>query len=280
MSGYLLRMAASVLKPGGAIHPVLGSVYASSPIEMGGEEAAEQSSGRALERQVPALSPRHEVVPLPLQPEPAATTRLDHGEPQDAMRVDAPPLVDVPRLDDASDERTVEPARVSFQPLVKAAQKVEEPEEILAVTPKKAILVASEVERMAPIAQPGAWQIPAQPKPGQEVLGTPPGEMPRQETVVVHEVASKEHYRPLVPQLANQAIQRPAQTFPAVARKAGKRELPIREAKAERQSDEIQIHIGRIEVVAAPPAPVRVESKPESKSPSLGDYLKLRHGRS
>jgi hypothetical protein len=32
-------------------------------------------------------------------------------------------------------------------------------------------------------------------------------------------------------------------------------------------------------VVAAPPAPVRVEPRQARPSPNLGDYLKRRHGR-
>ncbi len=48
---------------------------------------------------------------------------------------------------------------------------------------------------------------------------------------------------------------------------------------AEREPDEIQIHIGRIEVTATPPAPARPAAKPMRKTPTLDDYLKRRHGR-
>ncbi|HTT63299.1 MAG TPA: hypothetical protein VMG35_15700 [Bryobacteraceae bacterium] len=43
-----------------------------------------------------------------------------------------------------------------------------------------------------------------------------------------------------------------------------------------RKADEIQIHIGRIEVTAMPPAPPRPASKPSRASLNLGDYLKGR----
>jgi hypothetical protein len=46
-----------------------------------------------------------------------------------------------------------------------------------------------------------------------------------------------------------------------------------------READEIQIHIGRIEVTAVPPAPARPAPVPNRKSPSLDDYLKRRPGR-
>lgn len=47
-----------------------------------------------------------------------------------------------------------------------------------------------------------------------------------------------------------------------------------RSREAERQPDEIQIHIGRIEVTAAPPPVSRPHSRPTRKTLSLDDYLK------
>jgi hypothetical protein len=62
---------------------------------------------------------------------------------------------------------------------------------------------------------------------------------------------------------------------------AGKKEaraLAGRSGMPAREPDEIQIHIGRIEVTAAPPAPVRLAPKPAPKSLDLGSYLKRRGG--
>jgi hypothetical protein len=43
--------------------------------------------------------------------------------------------------------------------------------------------------------------------------------------------------------------------------------------------DEIQIHIGRVEVIAMPPAPARTApAKPSRQAPSLNDYLRRRDG--
>lgn len=55
-----------------------------------------------------------------------------------------------------------------------------------------------------------------------------------------------------------------------------RRDVPRRLELPEREPDEIQIHIGRIEVVAVPPAPARAEAKPPHKSLNLDDYLKRR----
>jgi hypothetical protein len=48
---------------------------------------------------------------------------------------------------------------------------------------------------------------------------------------------------------------------------------------AAREAEEINIHIGRIEVTAAAPAPARAAAAPPRKSPSLDDFLKRRPGR-
>jgi hypothetical protein len=45
-------------------------------------------------------------------------------------------------------------------------------------------------------------------------------------------------------------------------------------AQRGREADEIQIHIGRIEVTAVPPAPARPAALPVRKSVKLEEYLK------
>lgn len=51
-------------------------------------------------------------------------------------------------------------------------------------------------------------------------------------------------------------------------------------ASPSRPSDEIEIHIGRIEVTAVHPTPMRTApAKPPRRAPSLDDYLKRRDGR-
>jgi hypothetical protein len=48
---------------------------------------------------------------------------------------------------------------------------------------------------------------------------------------------------------------------------------------AVREPDEIQIHIGRIEVTAVPPAPAPPAAKPQRNVPSLDEYLRRRDRR-
>jgi hypothetical protein len=58
------------------------------------------------------------------------------------------------------------------------------------------------------------------------------------------------------------------------------RMVPPRGYPARAEPDEIQIHIGRIEVVAMPPTPAPAASaKPQRWTPSLDEYLRRRDGR-
>jgi hypothetical protein len=50
-------------------------------------------------------------------------------------------------------------------------------------------------------------------------------------------------------------------------------------ARSQPEPDEIQIHIGRIEVTAVQQAPARPVARPSRKAPSLDDYLNRRGGR-
>lgn len=55
--------------------------------------------------------------------------------------------------------------------------------------------------------------------------------------------------------------------------------LPAPYVQHERKADDIQIHIGRIEVIAATPAPIRQATPPARKGTSLDEYLGSRNGR-
>ena len=90
------------------------------------------------------------------------------------------------------------------------------------------------------------------------------------------------HYPPLV--LERSAPRSTPQALPAPpTRSAGRTDSTRGLARQQRppphDTDEIQIHIGRIEVTAVPPPPVKTVPAPTRKSPSLDEYLKRRPGR-
>ena len=60
---------------------------------------------------------------------------------------------------------------------------------------------------------------------------------------------------------------------------AGRRLARLQQARAEQHGDEIQIHIGRIEVTAMPPAAPRPMPVPARKTQTLDEYLRRGTGR-
>jgi hypothetical protein len=87
-----------------------------------------------------------------------------------------------------------------------------------------------------------------------------------------------ESYTPLV---ASKSDHQAASLFPTSSllhSRAPRAAEPGQPVQAEREADEIQIHIGRIEVTAVPPAPARPVAPPVRKSLKLDEYLRRRQG--
>lgn len=103
-----------------------------------------------------------------------------------------------------------------------------------------------------------------------------PGEIPR--SGFDPEVPGKSDYTPLI----KEALREAASPQAALSQMISARRNEVnqgaarREAHATSEPDEIHIHIGRIEVTALPPPPVRPAAPPPRKSTSLHDYLNRR----
>jgi len=94
-----------------------------------------------------------------------------------------------------------------------------------------------------------------------------------------HGTAAQKAFTPLMPVVAKAvpaAAPLTTQPLPKAARKADK---PA-SAAAQRDADDIQIHIGRVEVIAVPPTPAPVAAKaPRKSASSLDEYLRRRDRR-
>jgi hypothetical protein len=220
-----------------------------------------------------AIGPQQSEPPAPKLPE--RTDREARTDPAiSQVSSDVPRFESQVRSAEAPNKGFVEPPRVeraSFQPMVNPAQFAET--ETPAVTPSRVI-------SSAPFAGSDTPDLPIQasevPHPEESRNAD---RISEPKTLVRTIEREKVLYQPLMPEAAHQTGQRIEKPFAASPRRGDKKEFSGGEVKSERQPDEIQIHIGRIEVMATPPAPARIETKPVSRSPNLSDYLKVRHGR-
>jgi len=120
-----------------------------------------------------------------------------------------------------------------------------------------------------------------------EQLGVADEEPPSSPEAPPHRTATVVRVPSLVTRVADDLFGPPAAAgVAAEARMRSARAAPAPRERhasstpaAARQPDDIQIHIGRIEVIAVPPAAPRVTKAPD-RSPSLDAYLNRRDGRS
>jgi len=95
-------------------------------------------------------------------------------------------------------------------------------------------------------------------------------------------VGDGDSYTPLLPpatQTPNAEAELLPQTILSAAPKKDAVAVPRRAAASQSEPDEIQIHIGRIEVTAVPQTAPRPAAVPASKSINLDEYLKRGRGR-
>ena len=297
MSGYLQRMASAVLNSNRAVHPALGSIFSTAtqrrmpenfvdetmnqtPTESQAPEEQSDSSdlradlvgpasaiamGRDAEAGPPVSSRRHQSLPS----ERAAPKATNDG--QAGSRPPFQPLVTkgeklpIPSVkinyEDGTSEGPGEPASREFAatapesdssfPAESVSGKASNHASLKAASERNASLTTGAAKTPETLAKPETGLRAYQPLLGDKLRNTSPAKI----------FAGRSN------------------AFPADTRgKESRRDSTRYPVKSEREPDEIQIHIGRIEVVAVPPAPVR-EAKPTNKPLSLDDYLKRGSGR-
>jgi hypothetical protein len=249
MSGYLQRLALNALNPGGSIHPVLGSVFAGPRSDRSHDDIAWEEVVVSRDEPGPLMTPS------PTRP----------GDFQSSDEVPGPPVSPVPPLQTSplqykengrsADAKPIHDGESLLKPLLTQAQQNG---------------VASPVDRT--VIEDG---LAAQSQPLLEPRGRERNEERTREGA----------YSPIMPEFVPGAT--PPSIFgdspnvhPREAVAGEKSVMPRRDlGYAAVTPDEIQIHIGRIEVTAVPQAPAAPTAKPAAKSVSLDEYLKRRDAR-
>jgi hypothetical protein len=237
MSGYLQRLALSVVKPGGSIQPVLRPLFAppqfaSAPEAFSVETAQSVTPGapsESVSRADPRRSPDDSGVRAFQGPE----TGSKGQPPADLIKNPIPT-----------------PIR-SFRPLLHDSRDSAEP-----------LIAAFHSARSGD--RPERGSLKARP----EITGAPPEQIVE---TAHRETNADQDFRKVGASMSTRL------TFASIEKeRIGSR----RARQAGREPDEIQIHIGRIEVTAMQPAAsAGTTTKPRRSAPSLDEYLRRRDGK-
>jgi hypothetical protein len=271
MNGYLQRLAHGVLKPGGTIQPFIPSMFsppefANDP-EISATETAEPATPAAPSSSTPpaATSP-------PLVHDPGA-----RSSPAPETAAKSPTSF----LEAPKSRPSPEPARTARH---RSLDKPEAPA-VHHFTP------AFEPEQANPVSRRFFQPLVSRPAGNADTLAIPPGDVshrvqrepgpddPRIETT------EEAPPRPLVDvrkrEPAPGKVHTPSSTSPRSLGTDGKQNRGSRTVEQpRREPDEIQIHIGRIEVIAAPSSQARQTSPRPQRGPSaLDEYLRRRDGK-
>ena len=222
MSGFLQRLASTVLNPRSAVHPMPGSLFQGS-----GGLAGMDGHDRQTEITSPAA---------PIQPPTSSFTEMAHDSSREIFGEERPSELFANRPPSVLDQQP------PFQPLIEVSSRREIDTE------------PGETEKAASRATTDS-SVPEQARSpeGQPLVIRPP----------VHPVLPADS-RASEPDLDRRRTE-----------KSAAKESPGRATRIQREADEIQINIGRIEVTAVPQTPTK-PSPPRSnrKVLSLDDYLK------
>jgi hypothetical protein len=248
MSGYLQRLVARTVNPRGAIHPVVNPRFA--PPRFGS-----QAESMTVEDTEPVAGARPESAAAPVAQPPEV--RAESQSPptpvesrQPAIPAESQPEAPAPRASARpprpDETETLRDPVQSFQPLVTPALPAASP------APGQSASLAG---WPAPL-RPGAFA------PTRPLNPAAPAPEARQDSAPQPAGGELHHTSEGKPQ--------PLETMRRLAPAGEAQPAPV----APREPDEIQIHIGRIEVTAVPPKPAAPPLKQPRKSLNLAEYLK------
>jgi hypothetical protein len=239
MSGYLKRMVSGARNPVGSIHPVVGSLFSEPKQEVAPLAIEEDISISSRTENLSPRTAREQRFPVSEAPELNQDSKRSHSPTHDD--VDSPP------------KRTLMPTM---------PQAIEEP----------AVRSTEMPGEMAPLIEQFEASGNKQPIQPSEHLET------RR-----HDVILRVPYQPLLDEnvhhTSGEANPHDLGLRAPQATRKDQKDFPRRNATERLEQDEIQIHIGRIEVTALPRTVARPAAPPTRKSLNLDEYLKRGRGR-
>jgi hypothetical protein len=243
MSGYLQRLAGSVMRPMETVHPLVGSVF-SPETRMGPEPLPANENATTLSTPETRIEPE----PLPAKANTASLDPLESPERRPSLQ---------------------KPHPVKSQPAPSLSRS-------------EAARPPQRIENLTSIVDKAASVQPHPPVIQEQVSKTAEaGRAGRAATVKKTEEPRERAYTPLIQAGAVGSGRRAALEPPSSPVALGGRTKQRADTahRAEREPDEIQIHIGRIEVSAVPQAPAAAPSKVSRKAVGLDEYLRRRDRR-
>ena len=238
MSGYLQRLGISASRPAQRLRPWLGSIFS-------GERHEESAAGGIEEvtQESPGPAPTEDSGP---------DSPASHAKPVEHVAQPAPP-----RGKNAPEATGGRPERSHFQPLLPDLR--EKPAASDTISPETAAQTFTGQHTRSVVESEA--RLSAASLPG-DATSTD-----REATESDRGTGSHD-----------QSPAREANTLSPVmtARKRMYDTTPARREPTRSEPEDIQIHIGRIEVIAAPPPAARAPAAPTSRSTKLEDYLNSR----
>jgi hypothetical protein len=250
---YLQRLALSAIKPGGTIHPALDSVYSTRRDQADRPWIEENTSVADAQAELAPVKPATSTVTPASQQTDAVTDVSPSPRPTfERIRPDMPELL-LTRHSDLSVPGVMEPQGFISKGRADSTLDRENTSIPFPVSKDKA-------EGIGQVTQREHFSDP----PWQTLIPTPESTTVQSPSRRPNGVAPSRNPALVIPEL----------------HKTKPQTEPFRRAKpGAREPDEIQIHIGRIEVTAVHPAPAPAAAKPQRNVPSLDEYLRRRDRR-
>jgi hypothetical protein len=291
MSRYLQRLVSGARVPSAGIRPVLGSLF-SAPMYGSTAETFQAAEKIVVSRQsgfqaTPCPEPGQDIQPAP-EPRPTSSdlahvhiqTRASQAAVCEGSAGNLQTEEEIAVSGQFEDRRPTSEPRTPFIPLLSEVPQGTDPRlknENSRLVPEARTSFTPLVTEVRQEADPTLKPIDAG-GPGEKPIESAEPRLKRPDQQAFLQAS----YRPLVEETLRRTDAKTSGNSGPLnsdTRRVEKTDFPRSVTQPEREAEEIQIHIGRIEVTAVPPAPALKPAQPVRKSLRLDEYLRRGSGR-